>query len=384
MAPVPRSGLDWDESGLEIVPVWSREPVLEAITNMCRYKLQTYDSKSCDVSFFAEGAFNKLYLARTSHRDFLMRVSLPVHPHSKTRSEVTTLRFLRREADITVPEIIAFDDSNENKIGFEWILVERMPGISLYKKWRTLTAFQKAALVQRVAEFQAQIFSHSFTGLGTLVASGNGKEDDDQKPRPGQLVAGTFFSSSHLIWMYRDHAAAKEEAEDSDDKKYADFTLKLARRLVSLLPKIFPSIQNPPERSVIWHLDLSLSNILVNEEGEITAVIDWECVSAMPLWMATQPPKFLDDSTREKEPQREDYADESDTESDHMDREVDDSLDDEGKNELFWIYMMEYETTQLRRLYNASMRQFHPGWENQAEDSALKQDFAFYVGMGSI
>jgi aminoglycoside phosphotransferase (APT) family kinase protein len=84
------------------------------------------------VTFFAQGALNKLYLARTHTRDYLMRVSLPVHPHSKTLGEVTTLRYLRRETSISVPEVIAFDASADNEIGFEWILMERMPGVSLY------------------------------------------------------------------------------------------------------------------------------------------------------------------------------------------------------------------------------------------------------------
>lgn len=43
--------------------------------------------------FYAEGAFNKLYLVQTRQRQLLMRISLPVYPHSKTMGEVTTLRF---------------------------------------------------------------------------------------------------------------------------------------------------------------------------------------------------------------------------------------------------------------------------------------------------
>jgi aminoglycoside phosphotransferase (APT) family kinase protein len=39
----------------------------------------------------------------------------------------------------------------------------------------------------------------------------------------------------------------------------------------------FPSPESLPKRTVIWHDDLSLSNILV-DEGIITAVLDWECV----------------------------------------------------------------------------------------------------------
>ncbi|KAJ0416360.1 phosphotransferase enzyme family-domain-containing protein [Aspergillus carlsbadensis] len=331
MTPEPRDGLAWDDRGLDIVPKWTREPNLEAIEEVCREKLRISDSEPCEVSFFAQGAFNKLYLAHTKNRDYLMRVSLPVHPHSKTIGEVTTLRFLRRETTIPVPEIIAFDASADSKIGFEWILMERMPGVSLYKKWRTMTAYQKAALVQRVTEYQAQVFRHRFSGLGTLTLNDEG---NGQRPEPGQLVSGMFFQgdhydldiprgpfrsthdwlSSYLQIVVKDHTAAKDEAEDSEDEEDAEFALIVTHKLISLLPKIFPAIQDPPERSVIWHGDLSLSNILVNEQGEITGVINWECVSAMPEWMSTQTPKFLDNATRDKEPQRSTYGDESYTE----------------------------------------------------------------------
>ncbi|RFU73334.1 altered inheritance of mitochondria 9, mitochondrial [Trichoderma arundinaceum] len=119
MPSVARDGLAWDDGGLDLTPVWTREPTLEAIAKVCREKLRIENVGLCEVSFYAQGAFNKLYLARTSQRQLLMRVSLPVYPRNKTRGEVTTLRFLRRETDVPVPEVVAFDDSADNEIGFE-------------------------------------------------------------------------------------------------------------------------------------------------------------------------------------------------------------------------------------------------------------------------
>lgn len=90
-----------------------------------------------------------------------------------------------------VPEVIAFDNSCNSEIGFEWIIMEFMPGASAYKRWRTLTMSQKVALVQRVAEIQAQIFRYSFYGIGTLTI------DDEQqshpKEQPGEMVSRFYF-----------------------------------------------------------------------------------------------------------------------------------------------------------------------------------------------
>lgn len=92
----------------------------------------------------------------------------------------------------------------------------------------------------------------------------------------------------------------KEEAEDEEDEEDAAFALALAHKLINPTSYNIPSHQSAPEQSVIWHEDLSLSNILINEQGEITALLDWECVSAMPLWMVTVVPEFLQDQCGRK------------------------------------------------------------------------------------
>lgn len=59
--------------------------------------------------------------------------------------------------------------------------------------------------------------------------------------------------------------------------------------------------------TAIWHDDLNLDNILVDNEGKIIAIVNWECVPALPTWMATKMPKFLEGGGRQEEPKREDY-----------------------------------------------------------------------------
>lgn len=79
-----------------------------------------------------------------------MRVSLPVDPHNETMSEVSTIDFVRQNTDIPVPGIIAFDASNDNEVGFEWILMELMPGRPLAMRWRQLSTATKQQLIKCV------------------------------------------------------------------------------------------------------------------------------------------------------------------------------------------------------------------------------------------
>lgn len=395
MDEINQDGLSWDY-GLDIVPVWTREPSTTAIEAVCRRRLKVEPSDTCTISFHAEGAFNKLYLVETGgEQRLLMRVSLPVCPRHKTRGEATTLGWLRERTTIPVPRILDFDDGNDNEIGFEWMLMEVLPGSSAYSRWRRLSMAQKVFLTQRVAEFQVQLLRHgscpglAFRGVGTLES-----KDGSSVPMPGQLVSDIFFTGDHIQydmprgpfrsshdWLLSHLKIASLEFEadlahpeiDEDDKKDSEEMIVLVKRLMALLPKIFPSIQEPCERTALWHHDLGLNNILVDHQGQNPALVDWEGVSAVPLWMAAQVPRFLRDQDREEEPKRDMYADD-DEEVTAGDPDPND-LDNEGKDSLYWIHLMEYETTQLRKIYHDKMRSLWPEWDLHVTDGKLKRDF---------
>lgn len=389
-----RRGLVWEERGLGVPkPAWSYEPSTGAIEKVCREKLHIANDASCTVTYYAAGSLNKLYLVETpdhpTYPTLLMRVSLPVDPRHKTSAEVATLRWVRHNTDIPVPDVVCFDESNDNDIGFEWILMELMPGKSAYELWRRLTMDQKTALAERMAEFQAQLLNASscdnLRGIGSLSSC-------EQTPTLGRIVDRHFFwgdridypvprgpfKSSHdwlavhLDITIRENSTLLNDPDnDEDDREWFESIIRLAKKLLALLPKIFPSIQHPAERTFLWHDDLNLNNILLDSHGQITAVLDWEFLSCQPFWVSTRTPAFLKGNPREKKPLRDRYAD-ADTYGPTTDGT---GLDDEGKNKLFWIHLMEWETTQLRKVYDAHLERVRPDWETEQTDSALKVDF---------
>ncbi|KAL1862678.1 hypothetical protein Daus18300_008476 [Diaporthe australafricana] len=394
-----QDGLEWKETLFHLIPLWTREPSMEAIESVCRQQLKISVGRPCNASFYASGAFNKLYLVICDDQSFLMRVTLPVCPHFKTRREVATLRWVRDHTKIPVPEVLAFEDNNNNDIGFEWILMELMPGVPAYRRWRNMSMEQKTAITERIAEFQVQLFRCGtpprppFRKIGTLdLKTEQGGADTPTGVSPGQLISHEFFMgnrlkydvprgpfrssfdwlSSELRIIILEQKAALENAEDNDDREDAEEILVPTRKLLSLLPKVFPDDEEQEVTIALYHDDLSLHNILVDENGATTAVVDWECVSAKPMWVATITPKFLVGEIRDEEPIRDGYANGQPEESVNKDGDPDD-LDNEGKNELYWIHQMEYETTQLRTVYKAKLREMWPDWP--LEDNYLKVDF---------
>lgn len=111
-----------------------------------------------------------------------------------------------------------------------------------------------------------------------------------------------------------------------------------------------------------------MQNFMVDDNGRLTAVIDWDRVSAMPLWRACQLPALFDGRTREEKPNKETYAADSDAEDD-------DGLDNEGNTDLYWEHVLEYEMTQLRKLFLMEMQKAQPEWVAIMRNNRLKADF---------
>ncbi|KAK7935554.1 hypothetical protein PG985_001049 [Apiospora marii] len=408
-----RAGLVWTEDLFQLTPTWEHEPSLDAIRDVCCEHLGlSVDNvtgeggDACTITFRAAGALNRVYIVDSVKGKFVMRVTLPVDPGYKTRGEVSTLRFIRENTTIPVPEVIAFDDTSSNKIGFEWILMEFISGQSLHYCWRKLTMEQKTTLVQRVAELQSQLFqfrsignSSTLRGIGTLGT-------DTDFDVPGRIVSFPFvegdcydydvprgpFRSSHdwlqsrLQIIQLKKLEEIEHAEDDEDEELARDGLKASQYLKSILPKISaPSQTCDAEPTAICHHDLSEMNIMVDDQGHITGIIDWECVSAMPSWMITNAPAFLRGPERDEEPSRDGYADETEEDRERSRRcRVKCDLDNEGKNKLYWIHLKEYEITQLRKVYDKSMQQILPTWKEMAKDAELQLDFYQCVENASI
>lgn len=60
---VAQPGLRWESALLCAQPIWTIEPQIEAIEKiMRRYLSISDDADEVCVKFFAEGAFNKLYM----------------------------------------------------------------------------------------------------------------------------------------------------------------------------------------------------------------------------------------------------------------------------------------------------------------------------------
>jgi hypothetical protein len=76
---------------------------------------------------------------------------------------------------------------------------------------------------------------------------------------------------------------------DEDDKEEIGNSLALANQLQDSIKVFFPT-ESDTGASCLHHPDLSFDNFLVDKDGGLTAILDWGCAHAAPLWKAYEFP----------------------------------------------------------------------------------------------
>ncbi|PQE17856.1 Aminoglycoside phosphotransferase protein [Rutstroemia sp. NJR-2017a BBW] len=354
---VKQYGLEWVAETFGLEPRWTSEPDIARVELIARKHLKLQENTPCCVTFYAQGAFNKLYKVETGTGCSLIRITLPVDPSNKTNSEVATINFIRQYTDIPVPQILAFDDSSENELGFEWILMDMLPENGLHSTQEAL---------------QERQFSLPILGQLVSMIFFWGDHITQDIPR-GPFVNSDNWIRARLTLVLIDQERIIRTSEDEDDIEDAQTAKALAERLLELLPSILPPNDNTTEQSILFHDDLSMQNILVDDNGKLTGIVDWECVSTLPLWRACGFPEFLKGRERNEEPKRDQYAPD-DGEGD-IDESGENAIDNEGVNSLYWEHLLEFELTILRDLFLKEIGKIAPVWIEEFEKGAVKADF---------
>lgn len=150
-----------------------------------------------------------------------------------------------------------------------------------------------------------------------------------------------------MLLLQNDSERVLNASSDEDDIENAQNVALNVRKMVSLLPSVFqPDQKDAAESTALVHDDLSQRNILVDTDGNLTAIVDWECVSALPLWKVCQVPAFLDGRERRDKPVWDRYA-----------------TDENGNvSDLYREHFLEYEQTELWKDSLDEMKCIEPAW----------------------
>jgi aminoglycoside phosphotransferase (APT) family kinase protein len=234
--------------------------------------------------------------------------------------EAQLIEYIRKNTAAPVAQIVEYSTGHDNALGFPYIVMTKLPGKPAYTVWFPEDypfvgedrAFRNAdvppphiekkrlAFLRSLARVMTQIQSLEFEGIGvpTFDDDGNltgtgptchfkGVSDDSFKRQPAATTQEYLRARMKAKVKQMD----ERRTPGDSDAVFRDFGIRTILSLVFAQPAF-----NGPtgETFTIRHNDLDLQNILVDEDGNVTGIIDWDNAMAAPRCVgASAVPIFL-------------------------------------------------------------------------------------------
>ena len=212
------------------------------------------------------------------------------------KSEVATMKFLEHTA-VPTPKVydfaLAVDETN--KVGAGYILMEKLPGRSFEKSLASEAQARKT--FEQLADIYLELSKHPFQSMGSLDQLGT--------DRIGSFARESLMDMNGLEMMGIGPCSSSEEFHASSVKlvlalilrkeMYAEQAVEaylIHRFLLDVLSRICTN-SSQDRQFFLKHPDEKGDQILVDEEYNITGIIDWEWAYTAPIELAFNSPIVL-------------------------------------------------------------------------------------------
>ena len=223
---------------------------------------------------------------------------------SALTSEANTMRLLKRETTIPLPDVLDFSSTTQNTLRCPYIIMTFISGIPLYDIWfghrlngvsPDTTHLRRIRSLKSIASAMVQLDRFSFRTGGRLVFGSDGNPSDIKSTR---RVDHKAMLDRWFIHKDPDDDPIYIECAASGDTK-AYYTLMLdihpeqnpvPEGLAMLLRQLISWISEPSRMDpfVLAHPDFEIQNFIVSEEGELRGIIDWDGVAAVPRTLGNE------------------------------------------------------------------------------------------------
>ncbi|KAH6881233.1 kinase-like domain-containing protein [Coprinopsis sp. MPI-PUGE-AT-0042] len=252
-----------------------------------------------DFSKLSEGKFNRMFLI-TFKDSFQMVARVPypmtVPKYYAVASEVVTMEYLRLSG-LPIPEIYGYSPGEDNAAGIPYILMECIKGRSF--KDSTVNDEGVADVIRQVTQLEGKMTALSFPAGGSLYFAKDlekvglqGQLDVDRGPYANvehALVAGAHKELAYLKRFGRPLLPFRRELRPPytfQPQQPSDHTQNLERYL-SVTPTLIPK-DHDLHRFSITHPYPSIGNLILDRDGQIVSIIDWQQTSVLPIFLLAQ------------------------------------------------------------------------------------------------
>lgn len=260
-----------------------------------------------DPTRIAIGGYSVLFhlLFEGNNKCWLLRIRLPRPGESLTpqqhtaeslvlESEIATMCYVKTKSTIPVPAVYGYDTSFTNPLGHPYMFIERVLGTTAM--WATLSCSidQRYSLIRDMARIINELGTMTFPAIGQLRfrnASSEQVRVGELVTRSGHIIgpfetATAYYCSRMSLLMHQKKRANDPISTDtttSDDSSGCgeQSAVDVAIKVTEILRKRSDSDGSTAGPFLLKHPDLSFQNVLVNDNFNVVAVLDWSFASVV-------------------------------------------------------------------------------------------------------
>jgi aminoglycoside phosphotransferase (APT) family kinase protein len=253
------------------------------------------------------GAFNVAYIVQGADgRKVCVRVPACGWTERWTKLDADLLRatalgmkYIEKTSDLPIPRILSYDITMNNEIGAPHTIMTFLEGISLSVLWEQqdegleVLEARRQNILQSLARIMCTLATTTFRTAGTLWFPG----DDDSGPVVGRsyrLDKRNIFMLRHEFLIFEAKNSLAEQLLEGRDERFAaeGFPDRCATNvergvlaLWGLMVDAFlqsATLDEGLPEFVLMQSDFNPQNILADEQGNVTGIIDWDCLESIP------------------------------------------------------------------------------------------------------
>ncbi|KAH3973014.1 hypothetical protein HBH52_147360 [Parastagonospora nodorum] len=296
---------------------------VEGLKKAATRALNQPESNVQSLRKLAEGGFNRIFeLSMKDGTSILARLPYPstLPRRLAVASEVATMDFVRAHG-IPTPRVLGYA-VDENHVGSEYILMEKLTGRPIGDSWFELSEQQRHQVLHDIVQLESKLFNMRLPPSGSIYYTHDLDSDTARVRIPeagGQFCVGPYTG---LRWWYGKrselkldrgphmntlrvlHASAEKELAwiDKHGKPRYPFHRqhREAFQYVKQDPKVHAQsleayLRVAPylipeggelEVPMLRHPDVQPNNIFVSEDFRVTSIIDWQHAIVLPNFLA--------------------------------------------------------------------------------------------------